>query len=376
MTLERYDVEREIVSVQTGTAVLPVHDDVLEDEVDEDCPVDDAVDCEAELEGSSSSFCRSLPISARVSVRSSISARIGTATSTAVIRLSSTCTAQLRSLAASPTRSVRPDIMLLSHIKLLYLLSDIVVLFVFVFEQSGSAGGWMLKALNRASVSSLVFSRSWMYCDFNVGSVIHCLLAWRAENKAARRTASDVAAGSEIVVVGTRKNGKAWVGAVDGALHEPLKVKGTVKPPEVREEVEIPVLVENGSTPGPSGVNVELEVSPVPEPELEVLEPVPRGTECVVLSPIPEGAEVLVLVKPPILLLLDDPVPAMLDGPNLPRLVVGSHAEVHVPSGTDFVVLSPVLTGNDTEETLLGFGYGAPEGIAGWYFWVGEATHS
>jgi thiamine biosynthesis lipoprotein ApbE len=63
--------------------------------------------------------------------------------------------------------------------------------------------------------------------------VIHCLLAWRAENKAARRTASDVAAGSEIVVVGTRKNGKAWVVAVDEALHEPLKVQGTVEPPEV-----------------------------------------------------------------------------------------------------------------------------------------------
>lgn len=116
------------------------------------------------------------------------------------------------------------------------------------------------------------------------------------------------------------------------------------------------MLIENGSTLVPSGVNVELEVSPAPEAELEVLEPVPRGTECVVLSPIAEGAEVLVLVKPPILLLLDDPVPAMLDGPNLPLLVVGSHAEVPVPSGTDFVVLSPVPTGNDIEETLPGFG--------------------
>jgi hypothetical protein len=68
VTPERYDVEREIISVQSETAVLPVHDDVLEDEVDEDCPVDDAVDCEAELDSSSSSFCRSLPISGRVSV--------------------------------------------------------------------------------------------------------------------------------------------------------------------------------------------------------------------------------------------------------------------------------------------------------------------
>jgi hypothetical protein len=213
-----------------------------------------------------------------------------------------------------------------------------------------------------------------------------------------------VAAGSEIVVVGIRKNGKAWVGAVDEALHEPLKVKRTVEPPKVLEEVEISVLVENGSTPVPSSVDVELEVSPVPEAELEVLELVLRVTECVVLSPVSEGAKVLLLMKPPMLLLLDSPVLAMLDGPKLPLLVVGNRAEVPVPSGTDFVVLSPVPTGavelffaalvpntlndpvslmvgdtavplpvavvlliagNDAAEIFPDFGYGAPEAIAG-----------
>ena len=75
---DKYDVESVIFSVQCGIAVLPVHDDRLVDEVNEDCPGKDGSDCDADLE-KSSFFCRLPPISARVSVRVLISAMDGTA---------------------------------------------------------------------------------------------------------------------------------------------------------------------------------------------------------------------------------------------------------------------------------------------------------
>ena len=136
----KYDVESEMVQVQYGAAVLPVQDDVLANEVTENLAAEDAPDCDAELVGSSSSSsasCRSSPISTRVSVRASISSRSGTGTSTASSRLLTTCTAQLRSLAASPTRSLSPEIKLLLVTKLLNFFSEIGLLFLFLLEHWG-----------------------------------------------------------------------------------------------------------------------------------------------------------------------------------------------------------------------------------------------
>ena len=147
MPPEKYDVESQTVSVQCGTAVLPIHDDGLADKVDEDCPVKDGIEFDADLKEPSSSFCKSSPISTRVSVSVSISAIRGTGTSTAFTKLSTTCTAQLRSLAAFPIRPVSPEIKLLSEINLLNLLSETWLLFLFVFEQLGSAGDLTPKLL-------------------------------------------------------------------------------------------------------------------------------------------------------------------------------------------------------------------------------------
>ena len=128
----KYDKDSEIVLVQYGTAVLLAQDDALEDEVIDDVLVEDGSDFDAELEGSSSlssTPCKSSPRLARVSVRVSISFRSGTGTSTTSFRLSTTSTAQLRSLAMFPSRSVSSDIKLLSEIKLLKFCIEVRSLF-------------------------------------------------------------------------------------------------------------------------------------------------------------------------------------------------------------------------------------------------------
>lgn len=93
-------------------------------------------------------------------MRTSISEVSGTGASTALTRLSITFVAQERSLTASPTKSVIPEIKLLLAIKSLSLLSEITYLFLFVFEQSGLGSGLTSKALKRESVSSLVLLTS------------------------------------------------------------------------------------------------------------------------------------------------------------------------------------------------------------------------
>jgi hypothetical protein len=58
------------------------------------------------------------------------------------------------------------------------------------------------KPLSRDSVSSCIFLTASRYWDFRFSSVIHFRLAWSAKNTPPRKTASDVAAVSEIVLVG------------------------------------------------------------------------------------------------------------------------------------------------------------------------------
>lgn len=157
----KYDVDSEIFLVQCGTAVRLVQDDALADEMVDNVLVEDGSDRDEELEGSSSSSsapCKSSPMSARVSVRVSISFRSGTGTSTTAFRLSTTCTAQLRSLAASPSRLVSPDIKLLSDIELLKFLIEVSFLFVFLLEHWESTVGLIFKSSNRARVSTLLFA--------------------------------------------------------------------------------------------------------------------------------------------------------------------------------------------------------------------------
>ena len=157
----QYDVDSEIILVQCGTAVLLAQEDALADEVMDNVLVEDGSDCDAELEGSSSlssAPCKSSPMLARVSVRISISFRSGTGTSTTSFRLSTTCTAQLRSLAISPSRSVSPDIKLLSEIKILKFFIEVRFLFVFLLEHWGSTVGLISKSSSRARVSTLVFA--------------------------------------------------------------------------------------------------------------------------------------------------------------------------------------------------------------------------
>ena len=151
---EKKDVDNVTVSVQSGTAELAVH--VGEAELTEETFVEDGCCSDGETEGSSSS-CKSFPISLRVSVRFSITEIDGTGASTALIRLSTTCAAQLTRFAASLTRSVSPEIKLLLVIKSLKSRSVIALLFLFSIEQSGSGTGLIFKDLKSESVSSLTF---------------------------------------------------------------------------------------------------------------------------------------------------------------------------------------------------------------------------
>lgn len=172
---EKNDVESVTVSVHRGTAELTVHDDA--DELAVDVCVEDGGDSDGELDVFLSSFSRSSAISLRAFVRVSISAMGGTGASTALTRLSTTFVAQERSLTASPTRSVIPEIKLLLAIKRLSRLSEIAYLFLFVFEQSGFGSGLTSKALKRESVSSLVFLTSSIYSCFRLESVMRFRLA-------------------------------------------------------------------------------------------------------------------------------------------------------------------------------------------------------
>ena len=147
----------------------------------DDSPVVECCDIDFEFEGSLSS-CKSFPISLRVSVRFSISEIGGRGSSTALTRLSTTFDAQLTRFAASLTRSVRPDIMLLLLIKSLRSRSVTAFLFLFRFEQSVSSTGLTFKESNRESVSCLTFLTLSMYCCLNLDSVIWFRFAWIAKN--------------------------------------------------------------------------------------------------------------------------------------------------------------------------------------------------
>ena len=138
----------------------------------EDPPVVDCCDTDFEPEGLLSSSCRSFPSSMSVSVRFSISEIGGRGSSTALTRLSTTFDAQLTRFAASLTRSVRPDIMLLLLIRSLKSRSVTAFLFLFRFEQSVSASGLTFKELRRESVSCLAFLTLLIYCCLNLESVI------------------------------------------------------------------------------------------------------------------------------------------------------------------------------------------------------------
>lgn len=172
---EKNDVESVTVSVHRGIAELAVHDDA--DELAVDSCVEDGCNSDGELEGFLSSFSRSSAISLRAFVRVSISEMGGTGSSTAFNKLSTTFVAQERSLTASPTRSVIPEIKLLLAIRSLNFLSEIAFLFLFVFEHSGFGSMFTSKALKRESVSSLVFLMSSIYSCFRLMSVMRFRLA-------------------------------------------------------------------------------------------------------------------------------------------------------------------------------------------------------
>lgn len=167
-------------------------------------------------------------------------------------RLLTTLVAQETNPATSLARSVTADSKLLSAMMALIFFSDTTFL-LFRLEQSGVSGGLTSRALYKATTSSLDFSRFSMYWDFNLASVIHCLLDLRAKNKSARRNASCVASAGAMVVVGTRKNGKfAVVGPIVEELHEPDQVT------EVGvSEVCVLLVVVKGKTPEPGVPDVE-----------------------------------------------------------------------------------------------------------------------
>lgn len=172
---ERNDVETVTVSVHSGIAELAVHDDA--DELAVDFSVENGCDSDGELDGFLSSSSKSFASSLRAFVRVSISEMSGTGSSTALTKLSTTFVAQERSLTASPTRSVIPEIKLLLAIKSLSLLSESTYFFLFVFEQSGLGSGLPSKALKRESVSSLVLLTSSIYSCFRFKSLMRFRLA-------------------------------------------------------------------------------------------------------------------------------------------------------------------------------------------------------
>lgn len=195
---------------------------------------------------SGSSSFRSSPIVPSTSVKLSMTAIGGSGNLTLSIKLLTTFSAQVIKPATSFARSATADSKLLSAIMALIFFSDTTFL-LFKFEQSDFGSGLTSRALNRATTSSLDFSRLSMYWDFNLASVIHCLLALSVKNRSAKRKASCVASAGAMVVVGTRKNGQfAVVGPLVDALHEPDQViEAGVS------DVEVLLVVGNGNTPDP-----------------------------------------------------------------------------------------------------------------------------
>lgn len=107
------------------------------------------------------------------------------------------------------------------------------------------------KSLSRDSVSSCVFLTVSRYWDFRFSSVSHFRLAWSAKNKLSRKTASDVVAASEIVLVGILNHVKSTGVNVDS-----ISVYGLVK---LKGAVEIELLeVGKGKTPLP-GADLEAD---------------------------------------------------------------------------------------------------------------------
>lgn len=89
-------------------------------------------------------------------------------------------------------------------------------------------------------------------------------MVWSAKNRPPRNTASEVAAGLEIVPVGTSNHMKSTDDIVGDAVHVPLKVKGTV---EVAKDEDAD---EKGNTPLP-GIEMEDEVADPLSAEVNVL---------------------------------------------------------------------------------------------------------
>lgn len=144
--------------------MLPEHDE------DEDEVVDVLADEPFVEDGSFfSSSCKSLPISARVSVRFSISVRSGTFALTLSTKLFTTSLAHVRSFATSSTAPLIAlpilDIILLSLSRARSCLSDSAgpLLFLFVFLQSGISGGLTSRSSSNARVSSFDFLTSSRY---------------------------------------------------------------------------------------------------------------------------------------------------------------------------------------------------------------------
>jgi len=246
------DVENETVSVHDGIAVLPVHEE-------EEAELVAVLDDPCVEDGWLSSSSRSLPISARVSVKFSTRSISGVSPSTVSAKLLTTFRAQLTSLETSLIAPLiapaTPSIMLLSLSKALNCLSDNVCafLFLFVFEQSGISG-LLFRLSNKAAASScvcLTSSRNW---DLSLSSVSHLLLAWSAKNRPPRNTASDVAASSDIVVVGILNHVKSTGVGFVVSVHEPLHVYRLVEDAEDKDEE--PVEVGKGRVPFP-GIAVD-----------------------------------------------------------------------------------------------------------------------
>jgi hypothetical protein len=91
-------------------------------------------------------------------------------------------------------------------------------------------------------------------------------LARSAKNRPPRKTASDVAAVFEIVLVGMSNHVKDTGVAIDVSLHIPLKLKGVVEAPE--DEDEELVVVGKGKMPL-AGTNTEGDEKGNPVAELD-----------------------------------------------------------------------------------------------------------
>ena len=165
-----------------------------------------------------------------------------------------------------------------------------------------------------------------------MASVIHCRLAWSPKKRRPRNTASEVAAASEIVVVGTSNHVSDTGDGVDDALHVPLKLKGN---DEVLEDEEL-VVVGKGKVPLPGRDAEDTDDDPVPVAEFEVLNSV---VEELVLGLVPVlRMELLELIGPVWL----EPVPVVEMGLVEAIEPVLSVVEVRGPVAEELVLTVPV----------------------------------